>query len=382
MGQGGLPPHPESLSLYLHIPFCLRRCLYCAFPSSVYDPERVNRYLEALAIEIAQRANGLSPRTLYIGGGTPTALSLPELERLFALFRSFGCSSLVEFTIETNPGTLDREKAAFLRSQGVSRVSVGVQTFQEEGLRVLGRIHTVDQSYEAVEILREAGFSEISIDLIFGWPGEKVSLWQDDLDRALRLGLPHLSCYALTYEEGTPLSCAIEEGALGALEEEEERQLFDLAGEILPRAGRPRYEISNFAIPGHECQHNLHYWKGGEYIGLGAGAHSYQGVVRYANEEAIDRYMERMMREGDAVAMVDSLPPEKRARECAVIWLRLTEGIDPHAFQERTGFDLVDLLGDALPPLLSEGWLVWKEGNLCLGAKGLPITDSILAELV
>ena len=375
---------PTPSALYIHLPFCIRRCAYCAFASSVYEEGAADAYLEALFQEGARQTAGMTPTTVYVGGGTPTSLSAAQLERLLAWIQALPQERLEEFSGEANPGTLTPDKARLLRDAGVTRVSVGIQTFDPQGLRLLGRAHTAKQAHGAVALLREEGFEAISGDLLCGWPGQTADLWRCDLAEALRLDLPHLSCYGLHYEPGTPLHAQRERGQLRPLGEEEDRLLFDLTGEILEANGRPRYEISNFAIPGRECRHNRVYWTGGEYIGIGAGAFSYVAGVRFANEADVQGYVRALHERGEARAFEESLPPERRARECAVIWLRLTEGIEAAGFRDRTGFDLEALLAGDLPTLLEGGWLAWNADrtHLRLTAKTLPVADSVLAELV
>lgn len=379
-------PRASSASghLYLHIPFCLRRCSYCDFPSSTYDPETALHYLDALEIELRTRAPDAAPRTLYIGGGTPTSLDPPLLDRLLRLLESLDLSRLEECTIEANPCTITMEKALRLRNSPVNRVSLGVQTFHPDGLEILGRIHTARQARTALAQLREAGFDAISLDFIYGWPGQSLREWYTDLRRAIDLGVPHLSCYCLNYPVGTPLHALLESGGIDALHESTERRLFDLTRDVLRDAGVPPYEISNFARPGQACRHNLCYWTGGSYLGLGAGAHSHEKDVRFANLDQVNAYIDAIRATGQAVAMTDTLAPEKRARECAAIWLRLQEGIDRDAFHARTGYAMETLLRKELPGLLAQGWLAWSEegSHLALTEQAVPLADSVLAEIV
>lgn len=378
------PASRPSDHLYLHIPFCLRRCSYCDFPSSTYDPTTAAQYLDALDIELRTRAPDAAPRTLYLGGGTPTSLDPPLLDRLLRLIESLDLSQLEECTIEANPCTVTMEKTLRLRASPVNRISLGVQTFNQDGLEILGRIHTARQARTALAQLREAGFDEISLDFIYGWPGQSLREWYSDLRRALELAVPHLSCYCLNYPAGTPLHTLLEAGHVDALHESTERRLFDLTRDVLRDAGLPPYEISNFARPGHACQHNLRYWTGGAYLGLGVGAHSYENAVRYANLETVEGYIRAIGEDGRAVAMTDTLAPEKRARECAAIWLRLQEGIDRDAFHASTGYALETLLRRELPPLLAQEWLAWSEdgSHLALTEKAVPLADSVLADIV
>lgn len=372
----------NTKNLYVHIPFCLRRCHYCDFASSEYTTEMADEYLDALGIEFTRRAYGMSPTTIYVGGGTPTCLPLNQLEQFLDMLDLLDQTELKEFTVEANPGTLTMDKLVMLRQAGVNRISLGVQTFSQQGLESLGRFHSSKDARFAVAQLHEAGFDNISLDFIFGWPGQTLREWRDDLMKALRLDVPHLSCYGLSYPEGTVILKMLEEGRIAKLEEERERELFDLMDEVLQTGGRRRYEISNFAMPGYECIHNLNYWKGGTYTGLGAGAHSYEGSTRFGNSSRVGDYVTRMRDCGTAIDFVDEIPPDARSRECAVIWLRLMEGINRQAFRERTGREIEDLLSENLDRLVREGWLEWKGENLCLTARALPVADMVLSEMV
>ncbi len=369
-------------ALYVHIPFCVRRCAYCGFASSVYDPRKVDAYLRALDQEWTRRAGGLEPRTIYVGGGTPTCLSVDELDRLMGLVQGVPRSRLREFSVEANPGTLTMEKLMRLRAAGATRVSLGAQTFAEAGLRTLGRAHTAKQILAAAVLCREAGFDDLSMDLISGWPAQTLHGWDADLYCALRLEPTHLSCYDLTYEPGTPLWRAREAGRLRVVSEESARAMLDRTATFLPANGLLRYEISSYARPGRECLHNINYWEGGEYVGLGAGAHSFAGGVRSSNVASPHVYARMIKETGSARTWEESLDPERRARERAVIWLRMTEGIDIARFERETALSIDDLFGRDLAELVEAGWLERTAQRLRLSARALPVADSILAELV
>lgn len=368
--------------LYLHVPFCRRRCRYCDFPTQAYDRALAEAYLVALAEEVEARVRRLAPRTLYIGGGTPTALRADQLTDLLNLLGTLDLSRLEEYTVEANPGTFDVETLLRLREAGVNRLSLGVQTFHAEGLKRLGRIHDARRARAAVSMAREAGFENLSLDLIYGWPGQRPADWREDLETVAGLAPEHLSCYGLTYEEGTPLWRDRRAGRLMPLTEEEERLLFDEMASRLADRGYDRYEISSFARPGGQCRHNRAYWEGEEYVGLGAGAHSLVAGTRFCNSRSPAEYIRLMTRHGRARVWEESLPPERAARERVVIGLRLREGLAPETFAAATGFELEELLGRELPPLLEGGWLEWTEGRLRLSDRALPVADSILAELV
>lgn len=371
-----------DFGLYVHIPFCLKRCGYCSFTSIPYDTEVVGSYLNALAQELLQQDRLLDPHTIYIGGGTPTSLSIRQLEDLLSLLHDIGSRQAREFTIEANPGTLSIDKLRILREAGVNRISIGVQSFQESALSALGRIHSAKEAQGAIAMARETGFDNVSIDLIYGWPGQTPALWTADLERAVHMDIPHLSCYCLSYEEGTPLTEKRRTGSLAPLSEDAERELFDLTESVLAGCGRPRYEISNFAVVTRECLHNLNYWCGGEYLGVGAGAHSHIDGTRFANTDNIHRYCKALLAGESARDFEETLSPEHHARECAVIWLRLMAGIDPERFEAQTGFALEPLLGEPLSALLDQGLLEWSGNRLRLTKDAVPVADSILSELI
>ncbi|MFW5857147.1 MAG: radical SAM family heme chaperone HemW [Planctomycetota bacterium] len=369
-------------ALYVHVPFCVRKCRYCDFPSRAYEPGLAAAYLAALSEEIEAVAGRVRPTTLYLGGGTPTALPVAQLTALLAILGRLDTGGLEEWTVEANPGTISTEKLMQLREHGATRLSVGVQTFDPAGLRVLGRAHTAKQARAVAGFCRETGFDNFSLDLISGWPGQTLAGWERDLAAAVALEPAHLSCYGLTYEPGAPLHGARERGEVTPVGEALERALFDRMGAVLEERGYLRYEISSFARPGQVCRHNLAYWTGEEYLGLGPGAHSYVGGVRFCNAASVPEYIQRVTDSGGARVWEERLGPERAAREQLVIGLRLRRGVDPDAFCSRTGYAIPDLLGETLPPLVEGGWLEWLDGSLRLSERALPVADTILADLV
>lgn len=369
-------------NLYIHIPFCVRCCAYCDFNRVEYDAALADDYLDALGMEFAARTDGMVPETVYIGGGTPTALNLEQLETLCSQFDYLDLSEVREFTVEANPGTVTIDKLVLLRDTGVNRVSLGAQTFNPRGLEILGRIHNAKAVRYAVALLQEAGVPEISLDFIYGWPGQTEQEWRDDLRRALDLGAAHLSCYSLTYCDNTPLAKKLASGEIAAQSEDEDLRFFNLTREVLADAGFDAYEISNFARPGHESRHNINYWQGGTYTGMGAGAHSYENGVRFANCLGVRDYIEQMNTRGAADAEKDEIPPAARARECGAVWLRMRAGIDRTRFFAVTGFHLEDLWAEELPDLLRDGWLEWADGHLRLTARAVPVADAVLEGLI
>jgi oxygen-independent coproporphyrinogen-3 oxidase len=386
--------HPAGL--YIHVPFCHAFCSYCDFASEIYQPAAVARYLEALEKELSTRVAELessapfAPRTVYVGGGTPSALSLAELARFLDLLQrraltpglSRGVGRVEEFTIEANPGTVEPAKLDLLRRRGVNRISFGVQSFQPRLLKILGRSHGPEDGKEAVRLARAAGFDNISIDLMHGLPTQSLDDLRRDVDEAARLGTEHLSAYGLSYEEGTPLRCAVERGELSRLPAEEEARQYLLLIELLERAGLKHYEISNYARPGKESRHNLIYWMNEAYLGVGASAASFVNWERSTNLSAVAAYVQAVETSGKATEKSETLEPAARAREALILELRLRRGVHPDEFRARWGVDC--LTGNAaLPRFLQEGLMeLTAEGRYRISRKGLPVADGILAEFV
>lgn len=378
---------PSGPALYVHVPFCTGRCLYCDFSSEVLRPLRVEMYLEALRTEIQLlRERHVLPRkfaTVYIGGGTPSSLSPEALKTLFQLVCQAGeLSSVEEWTVEANPETADGEKLALLRELGADRLSLGVQSFEDRFLRVLGRRHSGCQAEEAFRAARRAGFSNISLDLIFAIPGQSLEDFLQDVRDAVALGPEHVSAYGLSWEEGTPFYELLGRGELEPVPESLQRQMYLAVIEALEAAGFGQYEISNFARPGRHSRHNILYWLGGEYVGLGPSAASYLLGERLKNAITLDEYAAALRAGRLPVAERERLDPERASREALVLALRTRCGVQQEEFRARTGFSIEELLGPRGRYLLEEGWLELVEGSLRLTLKALPVADSILAELV
>jgi oxygen-independent coproporphyrinogen-3 oxidase len=351
--------------LYIHIPFCVRKCSYCAFYSVVSGNGGIfPSFFKTLGKEIQNLPPDFSPESVFIGGGTPTAPDFQTLEKFFPLF---GNLHPVEFSCEVNPGTVDAAKLALLRESGVNRLSIGIQSFNVQCLETLGRIHTAGQAETAFRLARAAGFENISLDLIFGIPNQTAAMLESDLDRALALNPEHLSIYNLMYEEGTPLA----ERDPPRLDEELEREMYDLIRERLKEAGFLHYEISNFAKPGFECQHNLLYWSGGEYIGLGPAAHSHWKGVRRANAADLDDYCVN----GPRCEFEETLDPDAKERETLVMGLRLLQGVEVSAA-------LWEQLKENFQAMEKEGLLIIAGNHIRLAGNALFVSDSIYSELV
>ena len=372
-----------ATALYVHVPFCLRKCRYCDFYSVERRPDLISPWLAALATELHNRSAALDLRTLYIGGGTPTSLSLDQLDSLLSIFRDeLDLSRLLEFTVEANPGTLSPEKLYLMRSQGVNRLSLGVQSFDNRILGRLGRIHSAFQALHSLSQARQAGFDNLSLDLIFAVPGQTLAGLRSDLARALSTNVGHISAYGLTYEEGTPLHADLLAGRIHPHDEAAELAMYRAVRDTLTHAGFEHYEVSNYARPGMRSLHNQTYWRNEAYVGIGPAAVTYLDGVRSTNVRDVERYLQLMKGQGDATIESESLDPRRRAGETAMLGLRMTQGLDEKEFASRTGFTLSELAGPAFDRLIDMGLLGRHLGRVFLTDRGMELADSILSEFI
>jgi oxygen-independent coproporphyrinogen-3 oxidase len=372
-----------SSGLYIHVPFCVRKCLYCDFISVPIEKNLVRRYLHALEKEIKSRCQNFCPRTIYVGGGTPTAISEEDLVTLLSIVcANLNLSGLTEFTVEANPGTLTRTKTRILKTAGVNRVSLGAQSFNETALKTLGRIHTPQQTVQSVEILRESGFQNINLDLIFSVPGTTLNFWETDLQCAISLKPQHISTYCISYEKGTPLAQKLRRGLLARIPEKEEAAMYKTAVRTLSSAGYKQYEISNFAIPSFECHHNLDTWSYCNYIGLGPSAVSFIAGRRTRNASGILRYYELIEKRGNATVWSERITGKRRAGEVLMLALRTAHGITESGFKRRTGLSLTAEFGAEIEDLSSHKLISFSHGRLRLTKRALVVADSVLSLFV
>ena len=377
-----LPPWLWPRAAYVHVPFCAHRCGYCDFAIAVGQDHRIELYLDALAQELAALGRPQPVDTLFLGGGTPTYLSARQLDRLLRdVTHWLPPRPGHEFTIEGNPGTLDADKVAVLAEHGVTRVSLGAQSFHPHLLRVLERDHAPADVPRAVACVRER-IAEVSLDLIFGVPGQSLADWQADLDAALALGPDHVSTYGLTYEKGTPLWKQRQRGEVRPLQEETELALYAHAIDTLEAAGFEHYEISNFARPGRRSRHNQVYWANHAYFGFGMGAARYVLGRRELNTRDLLGYIRRVLSGESVVFQSEELPPPERARETLAVQLRRAEGIERRAFREQTGFELDEVAGPAIARHVELGVLDDDGSRVRLTRRGKYVADAVIENLL
>ena len=361
--------------IYVHIPFCARRCLYCGFFSTTRHSE-TERYTDALCHELYMMRDwfsGRAVRTVYFGGGTPSQLSLPQLSSILNGIRCLAGDTPDELTIECNPDDVNPRFAAGLMEMGFDRISMGVQTFNDGLLRFLGRRHTAQQAVEAVRTCRDAGFRNISIDLMYGLPGQSAEMQQHDLETATGLGVQHISSYCLSYEDGSPLERLRLEGRLTPQGDDSCAEMFSRMCAHMKQAGYEHYEISNFALPGFRSRHNSSYWDGTPYLGLGAGAHSYDGHVRRWNVSDLDAYM-RGIEDGVPEYGAEELTETDRFNERLMLGLRTCDGM---AISDKD----FSLIAKAAAPYLDTGQLICGKGRLRIAEDSLFISDRIISDL-
>ena len=376
----------SSSGIYIHVPFCKSRCIYCGFYSTVGTALR-QKYVDALCKEMRLKGR-VRPMTVYLGGGTPSQLSASQLHQLFdsitdvygPRWQTFD-GHPIEITMECNPDDIDESFASLVEMLPVNRVSMGVQTFDDTRLSFLHRRHTSAQAIEAIQLLRAHGITNISIDLMFGFPGQTLEEWKQDIDAALRLNVEHLSAYSLMYEEGTPLYQMLSKGQVAETDEELYIKMYDTLVETLQENGYHHYEISNFARTGMQSRHNSLYWSDKPYLGFGASAHSYDGKTRQWNIANVEQYI--------AAISQDSIPSEgeiidmqTRYNDMITTRLRTCEGINLAWMKSSFGEEMYDYLLRNAQPMIESGLLKMEDGRLHLTLSGIHVSDMVMAEMV
>jgi len=390
------------LQLYIHFPFCKRKCFYCDFVSGPENDETIASYCFALQKEIrlmGEKYAGARVSTVFLGGGTPSIVPRREMEGVLGALRaSFDFLPDAEFTTEANPGTLEAEWLETAMRYGLNRLSLGTQAAQDGLLRTIGRIHTFAQTRSAVSLARSCGIKNLNLDLMFGLPGQTLEAYRESVDAVAALAPEHISAYSLILEEGTPLRAMAAQGKVSLPGEDETAEMYEQGAQWLKAAGYERYEISNFARPGYACRHNIGYWQGAWYLGLGAAAHSMLppdadeaagGAVRVrrANTNDLRRYIAAMQADGEAVEERTPICAREAMFETMMLGLRMTEGVSERAFLETHGISLTARYGTPLERLVCEGlgqWLGGAPGNrrFALTARGLEMQNEALLRLM
>ena len=369
-------------SIYIHIPFCVRKCNYCAFNSKVADEDEKISYVNALSREIKNRATGETVTTIYFGGGTPSTLTLNGLEKILSTVqKNFHVAPNPEITIEINPGTVDEIFLRGLRETGFNRLSIGVQSFDDKLLKIIGRIHDSRMAAKTIEDAKKF-FDNVSTDLIYALPDENFSDVVRDVERAKSFDVQHISIYELEVEPGTKFFQLDGEGKLNLPDADENEKMYNFITENLPAAGYRRYEISNFAKPGFESRHNIGYWTGRKYFGFGAGAHGYDGFFRTANFLNVETYIKKIF-SGETVCDVrEKITPQAAREEFCFLGLRLAEGIDGKEFEKKFGVKIFDVYGKVIEKNLQRGLLKISGDKIFLTERGMKFGNIVFADFL
>lgn len=382
----------KELELYVHIPFCACKCNYCDFLSAPADEAVQRLYADKLVEEI--RVMSASSReyevtTIFIGGGTPSIFNAEWIQEILrVIYSHFQVKRAAEITIEANPGTLTMDKLACYRQSGINRISLGLQSADDQELRMLGRIHTFDLFLKSYERARQCGFTNINVDLMSALPGQTLASWKTTLKKTAMLKPEHISAYSLIIEEGTPFYQQYGGKAKGQPslpDEDEEREMYYLARDYLAKVGYTRYEISNFSKPGFECRHNTGYWTGVPYLGLGLGASSYSNDCRYRNESDLKRYLSIDFSGGETEALHverEQLTVSSRMEEFVFLGLRLINGISVREFVERFGQNIWEIYGAVIVRMEKEGLLADRDGRIGLTERGIDVSNYVMSQFL
>lgn len=375
----------DKISLYIHIPFCAQKCLYCDFPSFARKDHLRKAYIEALnkeIISLREKHNNLEINTIFIGGGTPSVLEADELECLLKEVAKLNMAKDIEYSMECNPGNLTEEKLEVMKKYGVNRISMGLQAKQDNLLKGLGRIHNYKTFKENFLLAKKVGFNNINVDLMFGLPNQRLNEWEETLREIISLETAHISAYSLIIEEGTAFYNLYENDKLKLPTEEEERKMYHLAKKILEENGFNQYEISNYAKEGKECRHNLAYWNMDNWIGVGSAAASYINGKRIKNISSVEEYINSINEKGEAVEEIINNSKNDNMEEFMFMGLRKINGIDENEFKKRFSMNINDVYGEILNKYIDEGLLIRESGRIFLSEKGIEISNVIMADFL
>lgn len=371
----------KEISLYIHIPFCISKCYYCDFSSFSNMNHRVDDYINSLINELSlykERLKEYSIKTIFIGGGTPSSIAPKHIYNILQfIHKNFSTDKLIEVTIEANPGTLDKEKVKLYKEAGINRVSMGVQTLDNDLLKSIGRIHDVQDFYRSYETLREGDIKNINVDLMFGLPNQSMDNVISSLEKVIGLGVEHISYYGLILEEGTKLHKLYEEGKVFLPDEDTERLMYHKATEYLISHGYNHYEISNYALPNFECKHNLVYWDVEPYLGVGLSSHSNIDGKRFWNTSNINIYIENLNKKTMAIEGEEIIDRETEIEEFCILGLRKISGIDKTQFKNRFGIEIEKVYKDIINKHINNG-LILNDGNyIRLTKLGLDLSNLV-----
>jgi oxygen-independent coproporphyrinogen III oxidase len=373
----------KEVGLYIHIPFCKQKCSYCDFNSYVCDEDKVQSYIDALIKEIKMynKQAQFKFKTVFFGGGTPTFIHYKHIEAVMDEIKPYIVED-AEVSMECNPGTVNLESLKEYKKMGINRLSIGLQAWQPELQKALGRIHNTEQFLTNLEQAREAGFENISADLMFALPGQSLEMWLETVERVASLGLKHISCYSLKVEEGTPFYNLYQRNELKLPEEELDREMYHSGIDLLNKKGLKQYEISNFAVPGYECKHNLIYWENKEYLGVGAGSHSKLDGVRFNNFKSIGAYIEQINNKTIPIEEKNIITVEEDMWETIILFLRLNKGLDIHYFNNKYKVDFMDKYTTAINKIVKNKLAEIVDNHLVLTALGMDISNSVFIEFL
>lgn len=375
----------EKISLYIHIPFCAQKCLYCDFPSFARKDHLRKAYIEALnkeIISLREKYNNIEINTIFIGGGTPSVLESDELECLLKEVAKLNMAKDVEYSMECNPGNLTEEKLEVMKKYGVNRISMGLQAKQDNLLKGLGRIHNYKIFKENFLLAKKVGFNNINVDLMFGLPNQRLNEWEETLREIISLEPAHISAYSLIIEEGTAFYNLYENDKLKLPTEEEERKMYHLAKKILEENGFNQYEISNYAKEGKECRHNLAYWNMDNWIGVGSASASYMDGKRIKNISSVEEYINSINEKGEAIEEIINNSKNDNMEEFMFMGLRKINGIDENEFKNRFSMNINNVYGEIINKYIDEGLLIRESGRIFLSEKGIEISNVIMADFL
>lgn len=371
----------KDLSLYIHIPFCMSKCYYCDFTSFPNNKEKIQGYIDSLIKELElykERIKDYNINTIFIGGGTPSCIDANYIYKILEYINcNFNVSKTCEISIETNPGTLNKEKVKIYKESGINRVSMGVQSLNEDLLKVIGRIHNADDFYKSLELLRKANFNNINVDLMFGLPGQTLDMVLDSLKKVVELNIEHISYYGLILEENTKLYNMYNQGKINLPNEDVERDMYHKTREYLINRGYEHYEISNYALSNYECKHNLTYWNVMPYLGVGLGSHSNIEGKRFWNTIHIDKYIEKLKENIIPIEDEEIIDINTEIEEFCILGLRKIQGIDKKQFKLRFNNEIETIYKDIINKHVNNGLVINSEDFISLTNRGLDLANLV-----